>query len=129
MFFLSFFFFKQKTAYEMRISDWSSDVCSSDLVEQYAAAAVDLRVDEAGQQPAAPQVDLALGGRIAGIRDRSENAVDHGQIRRLDGAARQRDPAVVETKDHKVPVTLVRWGGEPGSWPRASASGPLGRAS
>src|SRR3546814_4141617 len=30
MFFL-FFFFKQKTAYEMRISDWSSDVCSSDL--------------------------------------------------------------------------------------------------
>src|SRR3546814_16940961 len=28
------FFFKQKTAYEMRISDWSSDVCSSDLGEQ-----------------------------------------------------------------------------------------------
>src|SRR3546814_1593414 len=28
---LIFFFFKQKTAYEMRISDWSSDVCSSDL--------------------------------------------------------------------------------------------------
>src|SRR3546814_1926327 len=28
-----FFFFKQKTAYEMRISDWSSDVCSSDLIE------------------------------------------------------------------------------------------------
>src|SRR3546814_6527197 len=28
-----FFFFKQKTAYEMRISDWSSDVCSSDLFE------------------------------------------------------------------------------------------------
>src|SRR3546814_11444639 len=28
-----FFLFKQKTAYEMRISDWSSDVCSSDLVE------------------------------------------------------------------------------------------------
>src|SRR3546814_19659817 len=30
---LCFFFFKQKTAYEMRISDWSSDVCSSDLVQ------------------------------------------------------------------------------------------------
>src|SRR3546814_9766058 len=29
--FISFCFFKQKTAYEMRISDWSSDVCSSDL--------------------------------------------------------------------------------------------------
>src|SRR3546814_3824631 len=31
---LFFFFFKQKTAYEMRISDWSSDVCSSDLLVQ-----------------------------------------------------------------------------------------------
>src|SRR3546814_6912086 len=29
--YMVFFFFKQKTAYEMRISDWSSDVCSSDL--------------------------------------------------------------------------------------------------
>src|SRR3546814_1523897 len=29
--YVAFFFFKQKTAYEMRISDWSSDVCSSDL--------------------------------------------------------------------------------------------------
>src|SRR3546814_7232547 len=31
---VSFFFFKQKTAYEMRISDWISDVCSSDLVQK-----------------------------------------------------------------------------------------------
>src|SRR3546814_9838907 len=30
--FICFVFFKQKTAYEMRISDWSSDVCSSDLI-------------------------------------------------------------------------------------------------
>src|SRR3546814_6794588 len=30
-----FFFFKQKTAYEMRISDWSSDVCSSDLLNHW----------------------------------------------------------------------------------------------
>src|SRR3546814_9683590 len=34
-----FFFFKQKTAYEMRISDWSSDVCSSDLAGVAAGAA------------------------------------------------------------------------------------------
>src|SRR3546814_15182607 len=39
-----FFFFKQKTAYEMRISDWSSDVCSSDLVLS-AALHVPLTVD------------------------------------------------------------------------------------
>src|SRR3546814_7931468 len=32
--FFVFFFFKQKTAYEMRISDWSSDVCSSDLTSR-----------------------------------------------------------------------------------------------
>src|SRR3546814_2560823 len=35
---LMFFLFKQKTAYEMRISDWSSDVCSSDLVISASAA-------------------------------------------------------------------------------------------
>src|SRR3546814_15997128 len=35
-----FFFFKQKTAYEMRISDWSSDVCSSDLITNGANCAV-----------------------------------------------------------------------------------------
>src|SRR3546814_19333715 len=33
-FYCYFFFFKQKTAYEMRISDWSSDVCSSDLQDK-----------------------------------------------------------------------------------------------
>src|SRR3546814_9354895 len=38
------YFFKQKTAYEMRISDWSSDVCSSDLGD--AAAPPDARTDE-----------------------------------------------------------------------------------
>src|SRR3546814_16856711 len=37
--FCFFFFFKQKTAYEMRISDWSSDVCSSDLQPAAMSAA------------------------------------------------------------------------------------------
>src|SRR3546814_4458720 len=37
---LFFFFFKQKTAYEMRISDWSSDVCSSDLTWESSDEAV-----------------------------------------------------------------------------------------
>src|SRR3546814_10545217 len=35
-----FFFFKQKTAYEMRISDWSSDVCSSDLSSSMLSLAI-----------------------------------------------------------------------------------------
>src|SRR3546814_9771517 len=37
-----FFFFKQKTAYEMRISDWSSDVCSSDLIAPRLAGLPDV---------------------------------------------------------------------------------------
>src|SRR3546814_3218864 len=43
-----FFFFKQQTAYEMRISDWSSDVCSSDLgaaERRRRAAHADRRLD------------------------------------------------------------------------------------
>src|SRR3546814_10903392 len=55
-----FFFFKQKTAYEMRISDWSSDVCSSDLRQQAAQV-------EGGDRPAA-----AAGGRELG-----DDGADH----------------------------------------------------
>src|SRR3546814_965536 len=47
-----FFFFKQKTAYEMRISDWSSDVCSSDL----QVLAIDLHF---GARPLAEQNAVA----------------------------------------------------------------------
>src|SRR3546814_2671683 len=39
------FFFKQKTAYEMRISDWSSDVCSSDLLSSQPLSAPSVQVD------------------------------------------------------------------------------------
>src|SRR3546814_4240479 len=53
-----FFFFKQKTAYEMRIRDWSSDVCSSDLVA--------VRVDEALARPrlVVGRVNLDLDLRV-----------------------------------------------------------------
>src|SRR3546814_16827502 len=50
-----FFFFKQKTAYEMRISDWSSDVCSSDLV---AVHVVGVEAVDAHRQGLAAPVDL-----------------------------------------------------------------------
>src|SRR3546814_7449366 len=53
-----YLFFKQKTAYEMRISDWSSDVCSSDLQHRHDAAAQ-------GQGRAAP----AQGGPRRPVRD------------------------------------------------------------
>src|SRR3546814_18399755 len=44
-----FFFFKQKTAYEMRISDWSSDVCSSDLAENVRLDMHQTRADLRGE--------------------------------------------------------------------------------
>src|SRR3546814_956918 len=43
------FFFKQKTAYEMRISDWSSDVCSSDLPSNLLAGSSNAGLDEPRQ--------------------------------------------------------------------------------
>src|SRR3546814_5481878 len=49
--FFYFFFFKQKTAYEMRISDWSSDVCSSDLrphTENLGLETADVALDAKG---------------------------------------------------------------------------------
>src|SRR3546814_6262179 len=66
--FLFFFFFKQKTAYEMRISDWSSDVCSSDLPD-----------------PLRPSVRLQRAGRPTGGARRRHCA--HGIDRPLHGAA------------------------------------------
>src|SRR3546814_4715477 len=65
--FFSFFFFKQKPAYELRISDWSSDVCSSDLVS--------LLVDEAALQ-AMMERARARGVECRGI-------ADHGFIRSI----------------------------------------------
>src|SRR3546814_21056332 len=51
-----FFFFKQKTAYELRISDWSSDVCSSDLCRRPAGGPGELRhVPQAGGGETEPE--------------------------------------------------------------------------
>src|SRR3546814_19570953 len=46
-----FFFFKQKTAYEMRISDWSSDVCSSDIQDRSALLSLALGFNKAHLGP------------------------------------------------------------------------------
>src|SRR3546814_5338358 len=65
---LIFFFFKQKTAYELRISDWSSDVCSSDLRARRQAACLHKRPkEEAPHEAPCIQAAGAVGrGRRSG---------------------------------------------------------------
>src|SRR3546814_4132782 len=83
---LFFFFFKQKTAYEMRISDWSSDVCSSDLT-----VAGDLRRGGGGprrlRSPAQCRHHLSLPAAPA-IRSRQLLVLD--RIRRRPAPRRRR---------------------------------------
>src|SRR3546814_7688677 len=79
---LYFFVFKQKTAYEMRISDWSSDVCSSDL-------GVPLRgVQEVGGRAAGAAVDVIADGLAV---DQHVHRLTNGRIgqRRVLGAERR----------------------------------------
>src|SRR3546814_1958591 len=61
---LCFFCFKPKTSYEMRISDWSSDVCSSDLIRQHFPPGLDQASDH-----------LLPGGRLRNNRRGSRCAV------------------------------------------------------
>src|SRR3546814_15481694 len=82
MLLLWFFFFKQKTAYEMRISDWSSDVCSSDLAQVDPARCVDgRRVRGAHGEPglvvaqAEEQRCVVRGGRDVGAVQAQRRAV------------------------------------------------------
>src|SRR3546814_7397195 len=66
----AFFFFKQKTSYELRISDWSSDVCSSDLVgldvAELQAARVDLPRRRSRAQDVGHLLQLELARRGLG---------------------------------------------------------------
>src|SRR3546814_7399963 len=73
-----FFFFKQKTAYEMRISDWSSDVCSSDLRIHRPQSTVVCCVDKHQAYVGFEVVDVRnklaieqrIGSLVHGVRDR-----------------------------------------------------------
>src|SRR3546814_9267679 len=63
-----FLFFKQKTAYEMRISDWSSDVCSSDLgIASYCGTFLESSIGtSAGLQVAAAERSVTFGSEFIG---------------------------------------------------------------
>src|SRR3546814_3696928 len=79
-----FFFCKQKTAYEMRISDWSSDVCSSDLAQIHGRVRVSrqngediARLERGADSPADRLCTIGLDT----ARDKAEPASDGGQRR------------------------------------------------
>src|SRR3546814_20088270 len=82
---LCFFFFKQKTAYEMRISDWSSDVCSSDLDDVHRR--VGRRFEEEHLGIGLERVGESL--RIAGIHrgrldpEARQQRIDRSEARRV----------------------------------------------
>src|SRR3546814_2987609 len=80
-----FFFVKQKTAYEMRISDWSSDVCSSDLFQRPEAALV-IHLAGALDPVAHVQVVQALGARPRDLpQDREGAQAAFGFVRIVEG--------------------------------------------
>src|SRR3546814_14557183 len=76
-FYSFFFFFKQKTAYEMRISDWSSDVCSSDLIARviFRLGAPDENNQIAQQQRCAERGDDQGNGHFAPTQQTEQQPV------------------------------------------------------
>src|SRR3546814_5994417 len=111
-----FFFFKQKTAYEMRISDWSSDVCSSDLrrARRCLSASVP-SLDPPARIPDGLPPPQALGStnerRLRRCPWQQESRWDAGRGRRLErqraGAPAGlqlpgRGPAVSATLQHQI---------------------------
>src|SRR3546814_8187941 len=81
-----FFFFKQKTAYEMRISDWSSDVCSSDLLgmlNEHGSSVGESNVE----LPEVTPLDLAAGSKDIALPEAylaaGRSAVERSEERRV----------------------------------------------
>src|SRR3546814_3207359 len=80
-----FFFFKQKTAYEMRISDWSSDVCSSDL-SPHSAFRASRRGGPENRAHPLPAIHIGGGGGAspsARAADRSDGRCRRSEERRV----------------------------------------------
>src|SRR3546814_5059978 len=89
VFMFCFFFFKQKTAYEMRISDWSSDVCSSDLMSTHWAIA--LACLAASPAFASPTLDGIFGDHAV---------LQRGQPIVLAGAAEPSEEITIRSEEH-----------------------------
>src|SRR3546814_1020997 len=106
-----FFFFKQKTAYEMRISDWSSDVCSSDL-RTFAQECSDASRSPRNRRTA----DAAR--RIAECRNPRPPRARRARMKVVDNVARAFAPAGVgniRSEERRVGEGCVRTGKSRGS--------------
>src|SRR3546814_18095710 len=109
-----FFFFKQKTAYEMRISDWSSDVCSSDLSGQHTSASspgVSLcrgyaGRPKSGQPQQARKLDPIGDDRLRHVLIGGLGVPHVGYERRLDAAQLGRIAQAFAPR-HPIPVGLT----------------------
>src|SRR3546814_20669124 len=77
---MCFFFFKQKTAYEMRISDWSSDVCSSDLLGRSGLSSGSIALHDQG----VPLRLAGLGTRRLATLALQKSAIREGAILLVD---------------------------------------------
>src|SRR3546814_4996666 len=98
----SFFFFKQKTAYEMRISDWSSDVCSSDLGPEVAALVDPQPGGEGAQRHDALDAEVQHAGALAD--ELAEGAEDERRRHAHQGAPEaQRDEDLDEFHGGRSP--------------------------
>src|SRR3546814_13932878 len=84
-----FFVFKPETAYEMRIGDWSSDVCSSDLVAVYGGKLPQTVTDDTPQRPTTSYGNQKLTGELL-INDYSSKGFFDGRAIRLPRSAERR---------------------------------------
>src|SRR3546814_7888165 len=94
-----FFFFNQKTAYEMRISDWSSDVCSSDLVQYKTAFVLSHKLREA----------MALedaGQKLGGVVE-VDGAYFGGYVKPTNHKAHRRDRRLLANQSGKRQSVVV----------------------
>src|SRR6187200_679100 len=93
LFFVLFFFFKQKTAYEIVSGDWSSDVCSSDLATRERARTAGLGTPELGCDPGGPgRSRTAPDGAWRAAHARAAAAISARHVRRPDPGRQRGHP-------------------------------------
>src|SRR3546814_13457984 len=102
-----FFFFKQKTAYEMRISDWSSDVCSSDLLAVLAQWRAQARIAMTVYRTAFTPPPKVMSAVVHVTPIDAPRGVRFGVLERITAAAFRQPPKMLLQCLQGLPGTLV----------------------